>query len=90
MRLQSLRDTMRGINRFHPSNDVNQFMIDLNKAYTIHVKPELAHYSRMETKFVKIAKQLLDESIFQQMEDSQQITASYEQLRAYLIRTHGS
>lgn len=81
---------MWGVKRFHPGNNVNQFITDLNKPYTIHVKSELAQYPRMETEFIKITKQLLDESIFQQIEDSQQTMSSYEELRAYLLRTHTS
>ena len=44
----------------------------------------------MEKEFVKLAKQLLNEGIFQQMEDSRQPTSTFKELKAYLIFTHGS
>ena len=44
----------------------------------------------MEKEFVKLAKQLLNEGIFQQMEDSRQPTSTFEELKAYLISIHGS
>ena len=90
MRQQSLRDVMRLKRTFSPGNDVNQFITILNKAYTIHVMPELATYPSLEGEFVKAAKDLLDQGIFQQMVDSKQDTSSFEQLKTYLIATHGS
>ena len=90
MRQQSLRDVMRLKKNFNPGNDVNQFITSINKAYTIHVMPELANYPSLETEFVKAAKDLLDHGIFQQMADSGQDTSTFEQLKAYLIATHGS
>ena len=90
LRLQSLRDATKSIRTFEPGSDVNRFITDLNKAYTIHVKPELREYPAMEKEFVKLAKQLLNEGIFQQMEDSRQPTSTFEELKAYLISTHGS
>ena len=70
LRQQSLRDATKSIRTFEPGSDVNRFITDLNKAYTIHVKPELREYPEMEKEFVKLAKQLLNQGIFQQMEDS--------------------
>ena len=90
LRQQSLRDATKSIRTFEPGSDVNRFITDLNKAYTIHVKPELREYPAMEKEFVKLAKQLLNEGIFQQMEDSRQPTSTFEELKAYLISTHGS
>ena len=88
LRQQSLRDAIKSIRTFEPGSDVNRFITDLNKAYTIHVKPELREYPAMEKEFVKLAKQLLNEGIFQQMEDSRQPTSTFEELKAYLISTH--
>ena len=90
LRQQSLRDATKSIRTFEPGSDVNRFITDLNKAYTIHVKPELREYPAMEKEFVKLAKQLLNEGIFQQMEDSRQPTSTFDELKAYLISTHGS
>lgn len=90
MRQQSLRDATKSIRAFEPGNDVNRFITDLSKAYTIHVKPELSEYPEMEKEFVKLAKQLLNEGIFQQMEDSKQSTATFEELKTYLVSTHGN
>ena len=90
MRLQSLRDAMRDIKSLNPGNDVHRFITDLNQAYTINVKPDLAKYPDMEDEFMKIAKRLLDRGIFQQMEDSQQIISGFEQLKSYLMETHGN
>ena len=39
---------------------------------------------------MKIAKRLLDRGIFQQMIDSQQDIFGFEQLKSYLIATHGN
>ena len=86
LRQQSLQDATKSIRTFEPG----RFITDLNKAYTIHVKPELREYPAMEKEFVKLAKQLLNEGIFQQMEDSRQPTSTFEELKAYLISTHGS
>ena len=55
--------------KFYPGNDVNQFIIALNKAYMIHVIPELATYPSLEEEF-KPAQDPLDQGIFQQMVDS--------------------
>lgn len=44
----------------------------------------------MVKEFVKLAKQLLNEGIFQQMEDSKQSTATFEELKTYLVSTHGN
>jgi len=90
MRQQSLRDSMRDIKGFNPGNDIHRFITDLNQAYTINVKPELADYPEMEGEFLKIAKRLLDRGIFQQMLDSQHDTDTFEQLKTYLITTHGN
>lgn len=38
----SLHDAMRNINTFNPRNNVNCFITDLNNAYMLHVKLELA------------------------------------------------
>ena len=38
LRQQSLRDATKSIRTFEPGSDVNRFITDLNKAYTIHVK----------------------------------------------------
>lgn len=65
MRLQSLRDTLRNIKTFNSGNDVNRFITDLNKAYTIHDKPELVSHPRIEEGFIKKCQQLLSEGIFQ-------------------------
>ena len=81
---------MRQKKSFNPGNDVNQFITVLNKVYTIYVIPELATYPRLEAEFVKAAKDLLDHSIFQQMVDSKQVLSILEQLKTYLIATHGS
>ena len=90
LRQQSLRDATKSIRTFELGSDVNRFITDLNKAYTIHVKPELREYPAMEKEFIKLAKQLLNEGIFQQMEDSRQPTSTFEELKAYLISTHRS
>ena len=89
LRQQSLRDATKSIWTFEPGSDVNRFITDLNKAHTIHVKPELREYPAMEKEFVKLAKQLLNEGIFQLMEDSRQPTSLFEELKAFLISTHG-
>lgn len=39
----------------------------------IQAKPELVIYLRMENEFIETAKYALNEGLFQQMEDSQQI-----------------
>ena len=62
----------------------------LNKVYMIHVIPELATYSSLEEEFVKAAKDLLDQGIFQQMVDFKQDTSTFEKLKTYLIGTHSS
>ena len=90
LKQQSLRDSMRGIHSFQPGADVNKFIIDLNKAYAIHVRPEREAYPKLEEEFLKVAKQLLNEGIFQQMEDSSHDTFTFEQLKAYLLSAHGS
>ena len=41
---------------FNSGNDVNQFITNQNKAYTIHVIPEHATYPSLEAEFVKAAK----------------------------------
>ena len=48
LRQQSLRDATKSIRTFEPGSDVNRFITDLNKAYTIHVKPELREYPAVE------------------------------------------
>ena len=90
MRQQSLRDAMKQKKKkFHPGIDVNQFITALNKAYMIHVIPELTTYPSLEEEFVKAAQDLLDQGIFQQMVDSKD-TPTFEKLKTYLIGTHGS
>ena len=86
---QSLRDSMRDIKSFNPDNDVYHFITDLTQTYIINVKPGLAKFPEMEDEFMKIAK-LLDRGIFQQMVDSQQDISNFEQLKSYLIATHGN
>ena len=44
----------------------------------------------MEEEFLKIAKRLLDRSIFQQMENTHKDTSTFERLTLYLIVTHGN
>ena len=66
---------------FHPGNDINQFITTLNKAYMIHVIPELATYPSLEEEFIKAAQDLLDQGIFQQMVDSKQDTSTFKKLR---------
>ena len=61
----------------------------LNKAYMIHVIPELATYPSLEEEFVKAAQDLLDQGIFQQMIDSKQGTSTFEKLKTFLIGTYG-
>ena len=56
MRQQSLCGAMRDIKSFNPVNVVHRFITDLNQAYSINVKPDLAKYPEMEEKFLKIAK----------------------------------
>ena len=90
MRQQSLRDAMKQKKTFYPGNDVNQFITALNKAYMIHVIPELATYPSLEEEFVKAAQGLPDQGIFQQMVDSKQDTSTFEKQKTYLIGTHGS
>ena len=74
IRQQSLRDAMKSlrdtIRSFNPGNNVHRFITDLKQAYTINVKPELTNYPEMEEEFQKIPKRLLDECIFQLMEDT--------------------
>ena len=88
MQQQSLQDTMKK-KTFYPGNDVNQFVIALNKAYMIHIIPELATYPSLE-EFIKAAQDLLDQGIFQQMVDSKQDTSTFKKLKTYLIGTHSS
>ena len=40
----------------YPGNDANQFITALNKAYVIHVTPELATYPSLKEEFVKAAQ----------------------------------
>ena len=61
---------MKQKKKFYPGNDINQFIIALNKAYMIHVILELATYPSLEEEFVKAAQDLFDQGIFQQMVDS--------------------
>lgn len=75
---------MWDIRKFKRGNNVNHFIVDLNKAYTIQVKPELANYPLIGDKLVKIAKQLINEGIFQQMNNLQQNTFINEQLKPHL------
>lgn len=56
----------------------------------IFIKPQLATQLRMKEEFIKIAKQLLNEGIFQQMLDSQHDTSSFKQLKSYPVATNGS
>lgn len=67
MWLQSLHDAVHDVKHSCLGNVINQFITNLNKAYTIHVKTKLVYYLRMETEVIKIAKQMLDAGIFQQM-----------------------
>lgn len=90
IRLQAIHDSVKDIKKFNPGNDVNRFITDVNKTYMIHVKPEIGTHPSIEKEFVRICKQLLNEGIFQQMTDSQHDTSTFEQLKAYLITTHGS
>ena len=55
---------MRDIKSFNLGNDVHHFVPDLNQAYIINVKPDLAKYPEMEDEFMKIAKRLLDRAFF--------------------------
>ena len=83
-------ETHEGIKNFNPGNDIHHFFTDLNQAYIINVKPDLAKYPEMEDEFIKIAKRLLDWGIFQQMVDSHQEISNFEKLKSYLIATHGN
>ena len=38
---------MRGIRSFQPDADVNKFIIDLNKAYAIHLRPERYKHAKI-------------------------------------------
>ena len=89
MQQQSLQDTMKQ-KKIYPGNYVNQFITALNKAYIIHVIPELATYPSLEEDFVKAVQDLLNQGIFQQMVDSKQDTSTFKKLKTYLIGTHGS
>ena len=90
LKQQSLRDSMRGIRSFQLGADVNKFITDLNKASAIHVRPERKAYPKLVEEFLKVAKQLLNEGIFQQIEDSSHDTSTFEQLKAYLLSAHGT
>lgn len=87
---QTIRDIMKQQKSFQPGNDVNQFITALSKAYAIHVAPELDNYPSLEGEFVKSAKDLLDQGIFQQMVDSKADTSTFNALKDYLQAAHGS
>ena len=87
---RSLQDAMRNIRTFNPGNNVHRFISDINQAYTINVKPELTNYPEMEEEFRKITKRLLDQGIFQQMEDTYQDMSTFKRLKSYPIATHGN
>lgn len=70
---------MRSIKRFDPSNDVNWFIIDLNKTYTIQVKLEIATHQTMENEFVKFDK------VYSNKWKNQENTSSYDQLISSLL-----
>lgn len=70
---------MRSIKRFDPSNDVNWFIIDLNKTYTIQVKLEIATHQTMENEFVKFDK------LYSNKWKNQENTSSYDQLISSLL-----
>lgn len=68
---------------------MNRFIIDFNKAYTIHIQPEQLMYPKLEDEFLKNSKQLFNEDITQQMQDSSHATSLFKKLKSYLLSTHG-
>ena len=90
MRQQSLREAMRDAATFGPGTDINRFITNINKIFAIYVKPELSDHPGLEKEFTKLTKQRIEQGIFQQMEDSRQDTSTFEQLKTYLIATHGN
>ena len=90
MRQQSLRDAMRDVPTFEPGTDVNRFITNINKIYAIHVRPDISNYPGLEGEFVRLAQQKLDPAIIQQMQDSKQNIATFDNLKTYLMAYHGS
>lgn len=78
MKQQLLHDAMWDIWKFELTSNVICFIMDLNK---VQIKPEFMNNPQMGNGFVKTSKQLLNESILQKMEDSQQDIFTYEQLK---------
>ena len=82
---------MRDIKSFNPDNDVHHFITDLNQAYTINLKPDIARYPEMEEQFMKIAKRLLNQGITRHYKVDYQLDIfGFKQLKLYLTATQNN
>ena len=90
LKVQALSTTFKKVKTFTPGQSVEAFCDSLEGLYNIYVKPEVEKYPEMETAFIRNSKASLDKNVYIQYENSGTTTNTWNELKAYLLKAHGS
>ena len=88
--VQNLLEVVRTVQKLVTGDSIERFVSELDQIYEVDVKPHIGNLPRLEEEFVRASKRLLTFPMFSQMEKSGTDTASWANLKKYLVTNHGS
>ena len=86
----TMANAMKDVKKLEPGIPCENFIASLRNNFDLLVKPELGTYPLLEKEFIKQARLRMSETYNTQMSASNVEIKTFEELRTYLERTHGS